>query len=97
MINTLNDDKFLNSLIKDYDFIDESIKNKDIYYSLEGYLFPDSYMIENKDSKVEDIFEKMLDRMEDILDEYKDEIENSKYSVHEILTIASIIETMPNW
>ena len=35
----------------------------------------------------------MLDRMEDILNEYKEEIENSKYSVHEILTIASIIET----
>ena len=35
----------------------------------------------------------MLDKMEIVLEQYKDEIAESKYSVHEILTIASIIET----
>lgn len=88
----VEDEKYIDTLIDKYWFLTDDIKDKNIYYSLEGYLFPDSYMIENKDAKVEDIFEKMLDRMEKILDEYKDEIENSKYSVHEILTIASIIE-----
>ena len=88
----VEDKEYIDTLIDKYWFLTDDIKDENIYYSLEGYLFPDSYMIENKDSKVEDIFEKMLDRMEDILDEYKDEIENSKYSVHEILTIASIIE-----
>ena len=34
----------------------------------------------------------MLDKMEDILSNYKDRIDNSKYNVHEVLTIASIIE-----
>ena len=88
----VEDEEYIDTLIDKYWFLTDDIKDKNIYYSLEGYLFPDSYMIENKDAKVEDIFEKMLDRMEKILDEYKDEIENSKYSVHEILTIASIIE-----
>ena len=92
VIALVEDEEYINTLIDKYWFLTDDIKDENIYYSLEGYLFPDSYMIENRDSKVEDIFEKMLDRMEDILDEYKDEIENSKYSVHEILTIASIIE-----
>ena len=35
----------------------------------------------------------MLDKMGNVLEQYKDEIEKSKYSIHEILTIASIIET----
>ena len=92
VINLLKDEKYVDRLIEKYWFLTDEIKDENIYYSLEGYLFPDTYAIENKDAKVEDIFEKMLNRMEEILDEYKDEIENSEYSVHEILTIASIIE-----
>jgi len=88
----LKDEEYINSLIEKYWFIEDTIKNDDIYYSLEGYLFPDTYAIANEDTKVEEIFEKMLDKMESILEKYKEEIENSQYSVHEILTIASIIE-----
>ena len=36
----MNDQEYLKELIKKYDFLDESILNKDIYYPLEGYLFP---------------------------------------------------------
>ncbi len=92
VINVIKNEEYINSLIQKYWFLSDEIKNEDIYYSLEGYLFPDTYTIENKDAKIEDIFEKMLDRMEEILEGYKEEIENSEYSVHEILTIASIIE-----
>ena len=93
VMNLLNDEEYINSLIEEYWFLDDVIKDDDIYYSLEGYLFPDTYLIESKDTKVEEIFKKMLDQMEKVLNEYKDEIENSKYTIHEILTIASIIET----
>lgn len=93
VISVLENDEYLDTLINKYWFLTDKIKDNNIYYSLEGYLFPDTYSIENKDARVEDIFEKMLDRMEEILNEYKDEIEDSNYSVHEILTIASIIET----
>ena len=81
------------TLIEKYWFITDEIKNKDIYYPLEGYLFPDTYAIANKDTKPEEIFEKMLDKMESVLEPYKEEIEESKYNVHELLTLASIIET----
>ena len=92
VFNLLEDESYIDSLIEEYWFITDEIKNKDIYYCLEGYLFPDTYMLGNKDTKVEEIFKKMLDKMDNVLSEYKEEIENSEYSIKEILTIASIIE-----
>lgn len=91
MINLLKDDIFLNSLIKDYDFIDESIKNKDIYYSLEGYLYPDTYEF-YQTASFESIIRTMLNNMENKINSLKEKINTSKYSFHEILTMASIIE-----
>ena len=88
---TLKDENYLNELISKYWFIGEEIKNKNIYYSLEGYLFPNTYSI-NKTSSVKKIFEIMIDNMSSKLAPYKEQIESSSYSVHEILTLASIIE-----
>ena len=70
----------------------DEIKNSNIYYPLEGYLFPDTYQFENKDVSVEKIFETLLNQMEKKLNQYKDDIQNSDYTVHQLLTIASIIE-----
>jgi len=88
----LNDSQYLDSLINKYWFIKSDIKKEGIYYSLEGYLFPDTYEYLNKDVTVKDIFEKMLNRMDSVLSKYKTQLENSKYSIHEILTLASIVE-----
>lgn len=88
----LKDEDYINSLIEKYWFITDEIKNEDIYYTLEGYLFPDTYALQNKDVTVEEIFERMLDKMEEVLEEYKEEIEESDLNVHEILTLASIVE-----
>lgn len=87
----LSDETYLNKLIDKYWFLSDEIKNENIYYSLEGYLFPDTYNFK-KDVTVEGIFEKMLDKMEEQLEPYKTEIQNSGISVHKILTVASIIE-----
>lgn len=92
----LNDGVYLNELINEYWFIGEEIKDDDIYYSLEGYLFPDTYEFKNKEVTVKEIFKTMLDQMDKKLTPYKEAIENSKYSVHEILTLASIIQTEGN-
>lgn len=93
VMKTLEDKEYIDSLIDKYWFLTNEINQDEIYYSLEGYLFPDTYAIKNKDVTVEEIFEKMLDKMGNVLEQYKDEIEKSRYSIHEILTIASIIET----
>ena len=89
----LANEEYIDSLIQKYWFLTDEIKNEDIYYPLEGYLFPDTYSIANKDTTVEEIFEKMLDKMDEVLEEYKEEIEASDYTIHEILTLASIVET----
>ena len=88
----LENEEYLDSLIEEYWFIDEEIKNKNIYYSLEGYLYPDTYILTNKDEDVKTIFGKMLDKMSSVLEDYKDDIENSNYSTHELLALASVVE-----
>lgn len=93
VMKTLENEEYIDSLIDKYWFLTNEIKQDGIYYALEGYLFPDTYAIKNKEVTVEEIFEKMLDKMGNVLEQYKGDIEKSKYSIHEILTMASIIET----
>lgn len=84
-------DANLDLLIKEYWFLTNDIKNKEIYYALEGYLFPDTYEF-SIDSNLKTIFDKFLQNMDAKLTPFKQEIEASSYSIHEILTLASIIE-----
>lgn len=90
--NLVNDEEYINSLIEKYWFLTDEIKNSDIYYDLEGYLRPETYAFDDKDVTVDEIITRLLDAMEDYLDEHRAQIENSGHSVHEILTMASIID-----
>jgi UPF0755 protein len=89
--NKLKDSDYLDTLINDYWFLTDEIKNDKLYYSLEGYLYPDTYEF-YKSADVDDIFRKMLDNMGNKIEEHKDVIELSEYTFHELLTIASSIE-----
>ena len=91
ILSVLSDSDYLDSIIDKYWFLTEDIKNKDIYYSLEGYLYPDTYEFYT-DSSIKDIFKTMLDNMDKKLKPYKEEIEKSKHSIHEMITLSSIIE-----
>lgn len=91
ILNKLNDKDYLNNLVEKYWFLTDEILNDNLYYALEGYLYPDTYRF-NKDSSIEQIVDKMLNETGKVLNQYKDEIENSNYSVHQILTMASIVE-----
>lgn len=89
---TLTNQTYLNELIQKYWFLTDEILNSNIYYPLEGYLFPDTYYFANKDVELTTIIEKMLDQTAKVLEQYKKSIENSTFSVHQIITLASIIE-----
>lgn len=93
VMEVLENDSYIDSLIDEYWFLTDEIKNESIYYPLEGYLFPDTYSFKNKDVTVETIFETMLDQMDKKLTPYRSEIEASGYTVHEILTLASVVES----
>jgi UPF0755 protein len=87
----LKDTNYINELVDTYWFLTDDIKNQKIYYPLEGYLFPNTYNLE-KDNSVKDIFKIMLNETKRQLEPYKEQIENSNYSIHELITLASIIE-----
>ena len=89
---TLKDETYLNSLISKYWFITSDIKNSNIYYSLEGYLFPDTYNFKSKSVSVETIFNTMIDQMATNLEPYKTILQSQNIAPHKILTVASIVE-----
>lgn len=91
ILSKLKDNNYLDSLITKYWFLNADIKNKNIYYSLEGYLYPDTYEFK-RDASTEDIFKSMLDNTENKLNTYKTSLTNNKYSVHNLITLASIVE-----
>ena len=92
VLNLMDDDSYIDSLINKYWFLTDEIKNEKIYYPLEGYLFPNTYALLNVDVDVKTIVETMLDETDKQLTKYKEQIEKSEYSVHEWLTLASIVE-----
>ena len=90
-IAVLSDSSNLDKWISKYWFLTNDIKNSEIYYPLEGYLFPDTYHFDDGTSAIE-VIEKMLDNTEKRLEEYKNAIITSSYSVHDIITMSSILE-----
>ena len=91
VFNLLKDETYINELINKYWFLTNDIKNEKIYYPLEGYLFPNTYQFK-KDATIKDIFKTLLDQMDEELSKYKTQIENSNYSIHQLMTLASIVE-----
>ena len=92
VFDLLSDTSYLDEIINQYWFLTNDIKNSKIYYPLEGYLFPNTYQFANKDVSVKDIFEVMLKQTDKKLTAYKEKIENQEYTVHQLLTLASIVE-----
>ena len=88
----LEDEEYIDSLIENYWFITDEIKDERIYYPLEGYLMPDTYEFKSKDVTVKEIFEVLLNHTEKYLDQYREEIESNSLTCHQILTLASICE-----
>ena len=91
ILDVLSDKEYLQELINKYWFITDEILNDEIYYPLEGYLFPDTYMF-NKNASIKEIIEVLINGLGNKLEPYKDKIMAGNMSVHEILTLASIVE-----
>ncbi len=91
LINLSKDSTYLQSLIDKYWFLTSDILDSNIYYPLEGYIFPDTYNFKKSSTK-EEVFEKILDEMNDKLSPYRETIEASGKSVHSLLTLGSVVE-----
>lgn len=91
-INTANDKEFIDKLIKAYpNTVTKEVKNSDIIFPLEGYLYASTYEYFDEEPKIEDIITSMVERTDKHLTEELTDKEVD-FNVHEILTLASVIE-----
>ncbi|CAH1205816.1 Endolytic murein transglycosylase [Paenibacillus auburnensis] len=68
--------------------------NAELRHRLEGYLFPETYELV-KDSTPQEIVEAMLEQLEKKLDsipDWKTKLDKRGLSLHELLTVASLVE-----
>lgn len=92
IIDTWNDASYLKTLSKTYSFLNvEDLNNSNYKVKLEGYLFPDTYYLE-KDASIDDITRVMLDRFEIMYKENKKAFDQSSYSIHQIVSLASVVQ-----
>ncbi|MDO4670465.1 MAG: endolytic transglycosylase MltG [Aerococcus sp.] len=93
VMKTLNDETFLKQLQEKYpELLQDTMADKDVRYKLEGYLFPSTYTLTASDN-VESTVEQMVHQLDVIRKKYDAQIKQSSYSFHEILTLASLIES----
>lgn len=86
-----NNADWIRSKMSDYPFLTEDMFNDGVRIYLEGYLAPDTYEI-YKETTAEEITCKLLDQSLNIYNQYKDDISASGHTIHEIYTMASIIQ-----
>lgn len=87
----LDNKEYIKNLIEKYDFLTDDILKDGIYHPLEGYLFPDTYEF-LKTVTLEEIIERMLDNTAIKLSKYTNNIGNANMTIHEVITLASIVE-----
>lgn len=76
----------------DYGWLKDFPDSSKVGFVLEGFLFPATYSF-GENSKATDIVDEMLDAFDERLtDDIKNKIENSKYSLFETVTLASVIQ-----
>jgi UPF0755 protein len=89
----LNDKNFVKAMMAKYpDILTDEILNKNVKYPLEGYLFPATYPFYKENPTVEEIVTAMLDKTKSVLQEYEGQMTEKKFTVHQLLTMASLIE-----
>ncbi|TFB24889.1 endolytic transglycosylase MltG [Filobacillus milosensis] len=92
-IEKMNDDEYISSLISLYpNLLSENILAEDIRYPLEGYLYPATYPFYEKNPTIEHVVEMMLQETADRILTYRQDMVNQELSVHEAITMASLIE-----
>lgn len=85
----------LRDMAANYDYAFDWLRDRPLgdYHRLEGYLFPDTYTFELGENP-KYVINKMLVNFDAKMDEYMDKYsgEDAQYSLHDIVTIASMIE-----
>lgn len=91
LIALWNDDAYIKELMKTYPFLTQDVLNDQTRVKLEGYLFPETYTFA-KDADAKEITSTFLDHFQSIYDKHKKDIDQSNMSIHELMTLASIVQ-----
>ena len=91
-LKLMKDESFLKKMQKKYPaLLDSSMKQKNVRYHLEGYLFPAKYDL-YKSTTLKQLVEQMLDKSYSVYKPYFKAIKDSDLTVHQALTLASLAE-----
>ncbi|MBT2665577.1 endolytic transglycosylase MltG [Bacillus sp. ISL-4] len=89
----LNDKKFVNTMQEKFpQLLTSEIENEKVLYPLEGYLFPATYDFYEEKPTLESIVIEMLKKTDETLQAYESQMDKNDYSVHQMLTFASLVE-----
>ena len=91
-MNKVQEQAFIDQLVQKFPrLFKDAQKAKNVRYFLEGYLYPATYDAdENKTLQM--IIEEMVAKTDSVLAKYYAKISQGDYNVHEILTMASLLE-----
>lgn len=92
-LDAVHDEQFLQQLIEKYpDLLSNEILNDELYVPLEGYLFAGTYDIYEEDPSVESIIDMMVECTDSLMQSKIEEVNETDFTIHEILTLASVVE-----
>ncbi len=77
--------------IGEYEFLTDEVLGENVRHPLEGYLFPDTYTF-LRETDCETVTKKILGNTAAVYDDLKDLFAENGLSVHEIFTLASIVQ-----
>jgi len=93
VFNKLNDKQYIKSLMIKYpDILTEEILHSTVKYPLEGYLYPATYPFYKPNPTVEEMVTAMLDKTRTVLSDYTEKSKEKKLSIHQLLTMSSLVE-----
>lgn len=91
-IKVMEDEEFFNELKERHPILlTEVSKVKGVRYHLEGYLFPATYDYFTG-MTLENLVSQMVAKTDEVMGKYVEAIEASEWNIHEILTLASLVE-----
>jgi UPF0755 protein len=93
VFNHLNDKTYIKTLMAKYpNILTSDINNRNVKYPLEGYLYPATYPFYKSQPSIDEIVDAMLDKTNSILSIYVEQMKKKQLSIHQLLTMGSLIE-----
>ncbi|WP_213422889.1 endolytic transglycosylase MltG [Bhargavaea massiliensis] len=89
----VTDEAYINELISKFpNLLTEEVLDEQIKFPLEGYLFPATYPVFEEQPTLEALVEQMIGATDETLSPYREAIAEDERTVHQVLTMASLVE-----